>query len=81
MGAYYRRIQARAGGHKAVTATAHKIACRVYRLLKYGGKYVRQEIEEYESKFRAKQAKNLANKATEMGYKLVPITPEPEQSL
>ena len=76
MGAYYRRIQARAGGHKAVTATAHKIACRVYRLLKYGEKYVRQEIEEYETKFRAKQAKNLAKKATEMGYKLVPIAVE-----
>jgi len=29
-------VQARAGGGKAVVATARKIACRVYRLLKYG---------------------------------------------
>ena len=72
MGAYYRRIQARAGGRKAVTATAHKIACRVYRLLKYGEAYVRQEMAAYEAMFRRKQTQSLARKATELGYRLVP---------
>ncbi len=43
LGAFYRRIQARAGGGKAVAATARKIAERVYRLLRYGTDYVRQE--------------------------------------
>jgi transposase len=34
MGAFYRRIQARSGGPRAVVATAHMIAARIYRLLK-----------------------------------------------
>src|SRR5262249_17975027 len=40
LGAFYRRIQARGGGPKAVVATARKIAERAYRLLKYGTAYV-----------------------------------------
>ena len=57
LGAFYRRIQARAGGTKAVTATARKIAERVYRLLKYGQEYVRQSEEAYESAYRLRQEK------------------------
>jgi transposase len=72
MGAFYRRIRARAGGSKAVVATARKIACRVYRLLKYGETYVRQEMQAYENAYRIKLTKGLARKAAEMGYKLVP---------
>jgi transposase len=72
MGAFYRRIRARAGGSTAVIATARKIACRVYRLLKYGEKYVRQEMHAYENAHRIKLTKGLARKAAELGYKLVP---------
>jgi transposase len=71
LGAFYRRLQARAGGAKAVVATARKIAERVYRLLKYGADYVRQGIEEYEAKYRERVLKNLARKAKELGYELV----------
>lgn len=73
MGAFYRRVQARAGGGKAVIATARKIACRVYRLMKYGEAYVRQEMAAYEAMYRVKTTKGLAKKAAEFGYKLVPI--------
>jgi hypothetical protein len=73
LGAFYRRVQARAGGGKAVIATARKIACRVYRLLKYGAKYVRQEMAAYEAQFRIKTTKGLAKKAASLGYKLVPV--------
>jgi transposase len=73
LGAFYRRVQARAGGGKAVVATARKIACRVYRLLKYGEAYLRQEMAAYEAQFRAKTTKGLAKKAAELGYKLVPV--------
>jgi transposase len=71
MGAFYRRIRARVGGSTAVIATARKIACRVYRLLKYGEKYVRQEMHAYENAHRIKLTKGLARKAAELGYKLV----------
>ncbi len=32
LGAFYRRIKARSGAPKAITATAHKIACSALRL-------------------------------------------------
>ncbi len=60
LGAFYRRIQARAGGGKAVVATARKIAERVYRLLKYGEEYVRQEQTAYEEAYRQRQLHGLA---------------------
>jgi transposase len=72
LGAFYRRIQARCGGPKAVVATARKIAERVYRLLKYGADYVRQEMASYEEAYRLRLVKGLARKAKEMGYQLVP---------
>jgi transposase len=49
LGAFYRRIQARAGAPKAIVATARKLAERVYRVLRYGGEYVRRDVEEYEA--------------------------------
>lgn len=75
LGAFYRRIQARCGGSKAVVATARKIAERVYRLLKYGQEYVRQGEQAYEEAYRQRTVKGLARKAESLGYKLVPTTP------
>jgi transposase len=74
LGAFYRRTQARCGGPKAVVATARKIAQRVYRLLKYGEQYVRQEMAAYEEAYRIRTLKGLARKAEEMGYELRPRT-------
>ena len=72
LGAFYRRIQARCGAPKAVVATARKIAERVYRLLKYGEAYVRQEMHAYEEAYRLRLVKSLARKAQELGYRLEP---------
>jgi len=72
LGAFYRRIQARAGAPKAVVATARKLAERVYRLLKYGAEYVCQKIEVYEAAYRARVVKGLARRAAELGYRLEP---------
>jgi transposase len=74
LGAFYRRVQARAGSGKAVIATARKIACRVYRLLKFGEPYVRQDMAAYEAQFHLKRMKGLARKARALGYQLVPVT-------
>ena len=48
LGLFYRRIKSRIGGLGAVKATAHKLACLVYRMLKYGEEYVVKSMEEYE---------------------------------
>ena len=77
MGAFYRRIQSRSGGCKAVVATARKLAERVYRMLKYGQEYVRQSTAAYEAAYRLRLEKSLAKKAASLGYKLVPETTSP----
>jgi transposase len=74
LGAFYRRIQARAGGPKAIVATARKIAERVYRLLKYGQEYVRQSAQAYEAAYQKRLVESMAKKAASLGYKLVPET-------
>jgi transposase len=80
LGAFYRRVQARAGAPKAIVATARKIAERIYRLLKYGSEYVQQEMNAYEEAYRQRLLKGLARRAKELGYELTaftPATPEP----
>ncbi len=71
MGSFYRRIQARSGGAKAIVATARKLAERVYRMLRYGQDYVRQSQEAYEQAYQQRQVKSLTKKAESLGYKLV----------
>jgi transposase len=72
LGAFYRRIQARSGAGKAIVATARKLAERIYRLLKYGEDYVRQEVAAYEAAYRERLVKGLARRAAELGFKLEP---------
>jgi len=73
LGLFYRRIRSRIGGLGAVKATAHKLACLVYRMLKYGQEYVVQSMEEYEAKVNANMLKVLQRKAAAMGFKLTPL--------
>jgi transposase len=71
LGQFYRRIKSRIGGKGACTATAHKLARLVYRMLKYGWDYVSKGLEEYESKMRSQQERVLRKKASALGYELV----------
>jgi transposase len=68
---FYRRIKSRIGGKGAITATAHKLACLVYRMLKYGKEYVQQSMAEYEHKVRQQMERSLQRKAAALGYRLV----------
>jgi transposase len=68
---FYRRIKSRIGGKGAITATAHKLACLVYRMLKYGKEYVKQSMEEYERKLKQQLERSLRRKAAALGYELV----------
>jgi transposase len=73
LGLFYRRIRSRLGGLGAVKATAHKLACLIYRMLKYGEEYVVQSMEEYEAKIKAKTLDTLKRKAAAMGFQLSPL--------
>jgi transposase len=72
LGAFYRRIRSRIGGLGAVKATAHKLACLIYRMLKYGQEYVSQSMAEYEAKINENLVQSLKRKAAAMGFDLVP---------
>jgi len=74
LGAFLRRLKARMGKAQAITATAHKLARLVYAVLKNGTEYVRQGLEDYESKYRERLIRNVERKARELGFGLVPAT-------
>jgi len=71
LGAYYRRMRARLGAPKAMTATAHKLARPVYSMLRYGTAYVDAGQQAYEHKYRDRVLTNLQRKAKAFGYQLV----------
>ena len=71
LGAFLRRLKGRLGMPKAITATAHKLARIVYRMLKYGKAYVDVGVEYYEQRYRERVLKGLKRRAAEMGFDLV----------
>lgn len=73
LGAYYRRMRARLGAPKAITATAHKLARLVYSMLRYGTAYVDAGQQAYEQKYRDRVLTNLQRKAKAFGYQLVHV--------
>jgi transposase len=75
LGAFYRRMRARLGAASAITATAHKLARLVYRLLKQGELYVQQGMEDYERKYRERLLYNLKKTAASLGLELTQKQP------
>ena len=73
LGLFYRRIRSRIGGLGAAKATAHKLACLVSRMLKYGQEYVTPSMEEYEALMNAKIVDSLKRKAALLGFQLTPL--------
>jgi transposase len=72
LGAFYRRMRAKLGAASAITATAHKLARIIYRLLKHGELYVRQGMEDYEKKYRQRLLHHLQKTAANFGFQLIP---------
>jgi transposase len=72
LGAFFRRMRAKHGGPKAITATAHKIARIFYHLLKYKEEYHDPGQDYYEQQYRERVIRNLKRRAKELGWDLVP---------
>src|SRR5262249_12655978 len=62
LGAFLRRIAARRGMPKAITATAYKLARIVYAMLKHGTAYAKQSMDEYEAAYKQRQLRLLVKK-------------------
>lgn len=72
LGMFYRRIKSRIGGRGACTATAHKLARLVYRMLRYGKEYVAKGMAEYEARMKEQAERLLRKKAAALGFEIVP---------
>jgi hypothetical protein len=73
LGAFYRRLAARVGKAKAITATARKLAILVYRTLK--GELVYQDpgADAYDARHRTQVLRRLKHRAAKLGFTLVDL--------
>jgi len=70
LGTFYRRLSARVGKAKAVTATARKIATLFYNTLRHGLDYADPGASYHEDRYRARVLANLRRRAKSLGYML-----------
>lgn len=73
LGAFYRRLAARIGKQKAVTATARKIAVLFYNTLRFGMIYRDPGAAVYAERHRGRVLANLQRRAKTLGYSLAPM--------
>lgn len=71
LGAHYRRMKAKLGAAEAITATAHKLARLIYRIVKHGEAYVREGLQDYEKKNRQRKLKAVQKMAENLGLRLL----------
>lgn len=74
LGAFYRRLAARVGKAKAVTATARKIAVLFYNAMRFGIRYQDPGADHYERRYRERVIKQLHRRAAEFGFTLQEAT-------
>jgi transposase len=75
LGAFYRRMCARLGKPKAITATARKLAVLFYQMVKHGTNYKELGQDYYLKQQKQRQIKRLKKQAKRFGFDLVPNTP------
>jgi hypothetical protein len=70
LGGFYRRIRARLGAPKAITATAHKLARIFYRMWTTGQAYTDLGSDYYENRYKERVLRNITKRARELGYEV-----------
>jgi transposase len=71
LGGFYRRIRARLGAPKAITATAHKLARIFYRMWTTGQSYTDLGSDYYENRYKERVLRNITRRARDLGYDAV----------
>jgi transposase len=71
LGIFHRRMRARLGPAAANTATARKLACMVYHLLKYKEEYIDVDCLLYQEKIRKSRIAKLSKQAEELGFEII----------
>jgi transposase len=71
LGAFYRRLAARIGKAKAITATARKLAVLFYSTLRDKRPYREQSARDYDARQRSRILRHLRKRAESLGFQLV----------
>jgi transposase len=75
LGGYFRRLRARHGAPKAITATAHKLARVIYHLIKNQKSFDETIFADQEANHKKRLEQNLKKQAKYLGFQLVPVEP------
>jgi hypothetical protein len=73
LGAQFRRFRTRLGPPVATKAMAAKLARLLYRMLRYGMKYVDKGAELYDAQHRKQQVIHLKRKAAQLGFQIIEV--------
>ena len=73
LGQFYRRMRFKHGPSKALTATARKMACLIYRMVTHGHEYLDIGSVKYEQKIHDHQVKFIKKRAKQLGFQLTEI--------
>jgi transposase len=73
LGSFYRRKRAQLGAPKAITATARKLGCLIYRLIKNGQGYKEPDLHTYELNYQDQILNSLRKRANSFGFDLVQV--------
>ncbi len=72
LGAYYRRMRAKLGAPKAITATAHKLARIYYHLVTTKQAYDESVFAQQEEREAKRRVERLKREATALGFVVSP---------
>lgn len=75
LGAQFRRLRTKLGAPVATKAMAAKLARLVYRMLRYGMKFIDKGAQFYEAQHRKLQISHLKRRATQLGFQIVEAAP------
>jgi len=77
LGDYFRRMRARLGTPKAMTAVAHKLARIVYHMIRTHQEYDTTVFEDHERRTQDRKRRKLKAQARELGFELVRVPAVP----
>ena len=73
LGSFYRRIRAKLGAPKAITAAAHKLARIIFHLVTTGQEFDDSHFAADQLRYQKRQEGKLRAKAQALGFQLVPL--------
>lgn len=74
LGDFYRRKRAKLGAPKAITATAHKLARIIYRMVVTGQEYDDEVLKKEDRNSKKREEDKLRRKAKKFGFTLVAVS-------